>query len=370
MSKKLACFLLVLATACGKAGVPHPPIPEIPAATTDLVVSQRASKVILRWSYPSLSTAGKTLAGLRKIAVYRYAEPLPQSLAAELTGEKPKSPSELFGQVALPQPPQYLRAAEAVAEVSKDALPAFAVGAKIEFEDAPPLASPGGLPVRYVYAVVTEGLVKTSGFSNLAPVVVYDVPEPPGAFGAKLTPEAVVLSWEKPAKSASGAENPPVRGYTIYRTTTGEVPGDAVATIDAAATRYEDKPPYARYTYRVTAVAAKDPAVVESAPSLAAEVDFRDLLAPPMPNNLAALAEEASVRLLWDPVSATDLAGYIVYRESGGTRARLSPTLLTEASFRDEAPPASVAIVYSVTSVDREGNESAPATATEVVIAK
>jgi hypothetical protein len=44
--------------------------------------------------------------------------------------------------------------------------------------------------------------------------------------------------------------------------------------------------------------------------------------------------------------------------------------LLTEASYRDEAPPANVPIVYSVTSVDREGNESAPAKATEVLIAQ
>jgi len=370
MSKKLACFLLVLATACGKAGLPHPPIPEIPASTTDLVVSQRASKVLLRWSYPSLSTAGKTLSGLRKIVVYRYVDPLPQSLAAQLTGDGAKPASELFSQVALPLPPQYLRAAQAVAEVTKDELPAFAVGAKIEFEDAPVLAGEGGVPLRYVYAIVTEGLEKTSGFSNLAQVVVYDVPEPPGAFGAKLTPEAVVLSWEKPSKSSSGAENPKVRGYTIYRSTTGEVPGDAVATIDATATRYEDNPPYARYSYHVTAVAAKEPAVAESAPSLPAEVDFRDLLAPPVTNSVSALAEEASVRLIWDPVSAADLAGYIVYREVRGARTRLNPTLLAETSFRDEAPPMNVPIVYAVTSVDRAGNESAPARAAEVVIAR
>lgn len=370
MSKKLACLLLVLATACGKAGLPHPPIPEIPAATTDLVVSQRASKVILRWSYPSLSTAGKSLTDLRKIVVYRYADPLPQSLAGQLTGEGAKPVSELFAQVAVPPPPQYLRAAVSVAEVTKEQLPAFAVGAKIEFEDAPPLLSESGLPVRYVYAVVTEGIEKTSGFSNLAPVVVYDVPEPPGAFGAKLTPEAVVLSWEKPVKSTSGAANPLVNGYTIYRSSTGAVPGDAVATIDATKTSYEDKAPYARYVYRVTAVAAKEPAIVESAPSLPAEVDFRDLLPPPVPVNVAALTEETSVRLVWDPVSATDLAGYVVYREAGGARTRLNPTLLTEASFRDEAPPMNVAVVYAVTAVDREGNESAAAKATEVMIAK
>jgi hypothetical protein len=359
MSKKLACFLFVLAAACGKAGVPHPPVPEIPAATTDLVVSQRDGKVILRWSYPSLSTAGKSLAGLRKIVVYRYVDPLPQSLATKLSGEGAKSASELFDQVALP-----------LAEVEKDELPAFAAGAKIEFEDAPVLAGEGGVPLRCVYAVVTEGLEKTSGFSNLAPVVLYDVPAAPAALAAKLTPEAVVLSWEKPARSVSGAENPQIRGYAVYRTSTGEIAGDAVATVDAAATRYEDKPPYGRYSYRVTAVAAKEPALAESAPSEAAEVDFRDLLAPPAPKNVAALTEEASVRLIWDPVIAPDLAGYIVYRKVGPEWSRYTTSLLTDASFRDETPPAGIPLVYSVTSVDLSVNESLSTKSTELTITK
>lgn len=370
MSKKLACFLFVLAAACGKAGVPHPPVPEIPVATTDLVVSQRDGKVILRWSYPSLSTAGKTLAGLRKIVVYRYVDTLPQSLVAKLSGEEAKSASELFDQVALPLAPQYARAAEPVAEVTKDELPAFAAGARIEFEDAPALTGEGGAPLRYVYAVVTEGLEKTSGFSNLAPVVLYDAPEAPSALAAQLTPEAVVLTWEKPAKSMSGAENPQIRGYAVYRTSTGEIGGDAVATVDAGATRYEDRPPYGRYSYVVTAVAAREPALSESAPSASADVDFRDLLAPPAPKNVAALTEESSVRLIWDPVIAPDFAGYIVYRKVGAEWSRYTPSLLTDASFRDEAPPAGIPIVYSVTSVDRSGNESLSTKTTEVMIAK
>ncbi|MBI2213189.1 MAG: fibronectin type III domain-containing protein [Acidobacteria bacterium] len=370
MSKKLACFLIVLAAACGKAGVPHPPVPEIPAATTDLVVSQRAGKVILRWSYPSLSTAGKTLMDLRKIVVYRYVDALPESLASKLSGDGAKPASELFDQVALPLPPQYVRAAEPVAEVTKDELPAFAAGAKIEFEDAPPIMGEAGVPLRYVYAVVTEGLEKPSGFSNLAPIVLYDVPEAPPALTAQLTPEAVVLSWEKPMKSTAGAETPQIQGYAVYRTATGEIAGDAVAKVNASATRYEDRPPYGRYSYRVTAVAANEPALSESAPSTSAEVDFRDLLPPGAPKNVAALTEEKLVRLIWDPVTAPDLAGYVVYRESGGTKTRLTASLLTDAIFRDEAPPTGVGIVYSVTSVDQSGNESAPARAAEVTIAR
>src|SRR5436309_15695965 len=75
--KKLGGVFLLLLVACGKRGDPHPPVPIIPKATTDLVVAQRGSKVLLSWSYPALTTAGKNLSGIRRIIVYRITEPLP-----------------------------------------------------------------------------------------------------------------------------------------------------------------------------------------------------------------------------------------------------------------------------------------------------
>ena len=81
MKKFLAALALVV-LACGKRGDPHPPIPVIPAATSDLVVTQRADRVLLSWSYPSLTTAGKNLPDVRRISIYRFEEPLPASPGA------------------------------------------------------------------------------------------------------------------------------------------------------------------------------------------------------------------------------------------------------------------------------------------------
>ena len=53
----------------GAKGDPRPPVPIIPAATSDLVVTQRADKVILAWSYPSLTTVGRSLTDVRRITV-------------------------------------------------------------------------------------------------------------------------------------------------------------------------------------------------------------------------------------------------------------------------------------------------------------
>src|SRR5262249_39433002 len=76
LKRFLILFVLAL-VACGKRGDPHPPIPIIPKATTDLVVAQRGSKVLLSWSYPALTTAGKNLTNIRRVTVYRTIEPLP-----------------------------------------------------------------------------------------------------------------------------------------------------------------------------------------------------------------------------------------------------------------------------------------------------
>src|SRR6266498_3382915 len=72
-------FLVVILIflACGKRGDPRPPVPVIPKATSDLVVTQRSSKLVLSWSYPSLTTAGKSLPAVRRVTVYRYIEELP-----------------------------------------------------------------------------------------------------------------------------------------------------------------------------------------------------------------------------------------------------------------------------------------------------
>ena len=89
--KRLGALLLIVLSACGKRGDPHPPVPVIPKATSDLVVAQRGGKVLLSWSYPSLTTAGKSLGAIRRIVVYRYVQDLP----APLPASSPTNPAEV-----------------------------------------------------------------------------------------------------------------------------------------------------------------------------------------------------------------------------------------------------------------------------------
>lgn len=370
MSKKLACFVLalsVLAAGCGKEGLPSPPVPDIPRAVSDLVVSQRAGTVVLEWSYPSLTTSGKSLDTIQKIVVYRFDQELPASLAAkdvETSDEVPRDLA-LFAQLPLPTPVQFKRAGVPAGEITKESLPAYTSGTRIIFEDEAPIRSANGAPMRYTYAVVTEGRRVESDVSNLVTIVPQEPLARPERLITRMSPEVVQLEWEPSTATASGQGEPFVIGYRVYRSFLGQS-ATLLNQKPLKGTIYDDRPAYGTYTYFVTAVTAIEPDI-ESEPSDLVTVEFRDMLPPPAPTNVAALVEDDAVRLIWDPVVSPDLAGYIIYRWDGVAKIRLNKTaLVTEASYRDSKPAPGVGYVYGVTSVDANGNESAQ-TASETV---
>jgi len=362
--RKIAVLLLFALVACGKRGDPHPPIPVIPKATTDLLVAQRGPKVLLSWGYPSLTTAGKSMTGIKRVAVWRSLEEPP---AAPSAGNP--SPIQLFAKVPALIPVKFLKVRTRVDSIEGAKLPAATAGARLTYEDTPPLHTADGRPVRLTYAVVTEGQSANSDLSNLVSIVPMDVPAPPSALTAAARREGVVLTWTAPDATISGAKNPVIAGYNVYRFPHGQ-PADEFATpantSPLAATTFTDNPPYGEHDYFVTALAAPGPPRIESEPSPVAGANFKDLVAPPPPTGLTALVETGAVRLVWDPVDAPDLAGYKVYRTEGtgieqlrpvGT-IPLTPQLLTATNYRDTGVNPGISYYYEVVSVDKTGNES------------
>ena len=362
--RKIAVLLLFALVACGKRGDPHPPIPVIPKATTDLLVAQRGPKVLLSWGYPSLTTAGKSMTGIKRVAVWRSLE---ESPAAQSAGNP--SPIQLFAKVPALIPVKFLKVRTRVDSIEGAKLPAATAGARLTYEDTPPLHTADGRPVRLTYAVVTEGQSANSDLSNLVSIVPMDVPAPPSALTAAARREGVVLTWTAPDATISGAKNPVIAGYNVYRFPHGQ-PADEFATpantTPLSATTFTDNPPYGEHDYFVTALAAPGPPRIESEPSPVAGANFKDLVAPPPPTGLTALVETGAVRLVWDPVDAPDLAGYKVYRTEGtgieqlrpvGT-IPLTPQLLTATNYRDTGVNPGISYYYEVVSVDKTGNES------------
>jgi fibronectin type 3 domain-containing protein len=79
-----------------------------------------------------------------------------------------------------------------------------------------------------------------------------------------------------------------------------------------------------------------------------------------------------AVELSWSINVEPDLAGYRVYRseQEGARGALLTPELLPSPAYRDNSVQSGQRYWYTVTAVDRSGNESAPSLAVAVEVAQ
>jgi hypothetical protein len=361
--KRLAVVLIVLSIACGKRGDPRPPVPAIPKATSDLVVTQRADKVLLSWSYPALTTAGRNLTNVRRVSVFRYSDELSATPTSTQSAPAPPLTAAQFGKLS-----------HRIDSIEGANLPAASTGAKLMYEDSPPLHSTSGRPVRLTYAVVTEGVGARSDLSNLAVITPLDVAVPPSAVTATPGAKGVALTWTAPAASVAGDAKPLIAGYNIYRVAQGETLDPFAVPVNPSPvtrTDYTDAPPYGTYQYSVTAVAAAGPPRVESERSTAVEATFKDLVPPPPPATVTALVETRVVRLVWDAVDAPDLAGYNVYRTEKAGRVKFTyGKPINQTFFGDESLLPGIEYYYSVSSVDKSGNESAETKSQPVMVPK
>jgi fibronectin type 3 domain-containing protein len=101
--------------------------------------------------------------------------------------------------------------------------------------------------------------------------------------------------------------------------------------------------------------------VVESARSNEACVSVHDIVPPAAPSGVAAVGGADGVEVSWSPSTESDLASYRVYRAAGGkTPERIGEVAAPETSLRDTSATAGSRYLYTVTAVDKAGNESPP----------
>jgi hypothetical protein len=107
--------------------------------------------------------------------------------------------------------------------------------------------------------------------------------------------------------------------------------------------------------YALLTVATPGTLTVESALSPSACVKTQDVFAPAAPKNLAAVASEGAINLIWEANTEGDLAGYIVLRGpavEGGKLVPITPAPIKETTFRDTKVRAGVRYAYVVVAVD------------------
>jgi hypothetical protein len=350
------CFAVA---GCGAPGEPTPPSPQIPEAITDLSAHQAGDAVQLSFSAPSKSTRGERLKEPPTMEVLRG-------------GLKPDGMVD----------PKSFRVVDTI---PGSLLASYQQKNKVVFEDAiaPDLirADPGKSVVYEVRARVSDK--KTSASSNDVTMNLYPVPERIASIIVTVTENGVQLKWAAPTRTSGGEPLAKVFEYRVYR---GEL---GPASTESAARETRDakwKVPLApigkmreseyldgnidygkTYGYAVRSVVSAGGNLLESGDSAVAVVTPKDTFPPAAPQGLVAavLPREngtATVDLSWAIGTEPDLAGYRVYRsEQEGVRGQLlTPELLATPAYRDTGVPSGKRYWYTVTAVDRAGNESAP----------
>ena len=357
-------------SGCGAPGEPTPPSPPVPVAVTDLAAHQAGDGVQLVFTLPVKSVAGDRLASRPAVEIVR-GTPKPDG-----------SPDAKSFRVVYTIPGALVE--NYVAEGHVNFIDPVA--------PAETRAHPGG---SLIYVVRTRASKKrASADSNAVSVRMFPVPEPIAHVEARVTEPAIELNWAPPAHTSGGDSLSGFAGYRIYR---GELdPASAeAAAIDFSKAKWKmpltllassDENSYRdstfdfgkTYAYIVRIAVLVDGNALESSDSAPAIVTPRDTFPPAPPQSVVAAVLPGAtpgsvlVDLSWSINLETDLAGYRVYRsEQQDTRgALITPELLLAPAYRDTSVEPGRRYWYSVTAVDRAGNESDASSVVTVDVAK
>ena len=362
-------FALLFAVGCGAPGEPTPPSSPIPVAINDLSAQQAGDAVQLTFTMPSTTTSRERLTGTPAIEILRGALKPNDSPDEKSFRTVQTIPGALVGEYRTGDKIQILN------RISMDDLRSY----------------PGGA---LAYRVRTRASRKrASADSNTAILRIRPVAERIASVNVAVTESAIELSWSPPTRITTGAPIPSISEYRVYR---GEIePASGAVASDLSQVKW--KSPLTllasttsnayrdtnfdfgkTYFYAVRTEIPADGGTVESADSVLAAITPRDIFPPAVPQGLLVAVIVGSptngpeVDLSWSINAETDLAGYRVYRsEQQDTPGQLvTLDLLLSPAYRDTSVQFGHHYWYSVTAVDRSGNESAPSASVAAEVAQ
>ncbi len=336
MRRGLACLgVVALATlaGCGRKAAPLPPILEVPETTTDLYAYQDGSVLVLTWSYPKLTRAGRQLSDLSRVEVWRLEVP-----PGQVQGAGSPQAEELKRQLMLTR-------GKTIARLEGASLEAATRGSSLSFRDPLPEAAAAGAPPTFLYAVRTRRADGTnSALSNVVTWQQRPVPPTPTGFAAAPQVDGIALSWNE------------VPGFTfvVERRASKEAAWEAVSKVGLESTTFLDTTAGQGQTwyYRVRSYLK----FAASLPSPELEVPYPDVYPPQKVTGLVCLPEPGLVRLRWDPSPEANVT-YKVFRRVGTGGWQHLEEALAATEYADTQPPAGEA-EYAVKAVDAAGNQS------------
>lgn len=361
----------LLAAGCAAPGEPIERKPRAPTPVADLAATQHGDDVILGFTLPKESVDRRPLQQPPTIEIYRDFAPVPAGTAnASAAPSAPANPTLL---VTIPS---------AMVDQYDDR-------GHIRYLDS---LKPGdftqhpGAQALYIVRTRTSPK-KESADSNVAALRIEPAAEAITDLQAQITHQGVLLNWTPPQKDLVGSA-PPVVSYRVYRSEpesqaeSGSLnPSKGNSKLNSPFVRIGDisTPPFRdsqitfgnTYTYSVRSVAQYPDVQLESGDSNLVTVTPRDTFPPAAPQGLLVVsvpahdAAPAYFDLSWSINAESDIAGYNIYRtdQEGAPGKKMNPQLLLTPSFRDMNVVSGHHYFYTVTAVDRAGNESPASTA-------
>lgn len=347
----VAGTLAAALASCGTPGAPQAPSLNLPGRVTDLAAVRAGNQVTLKWTMPTRNTDKLPLKTNVDVRVCRK----------EGTGDCAATGNDL------------MLAPGADGKLTETLSPALAAGA----------------PRVLIYFVELKNRKgRSAGLSNGAAVLAGATPAPVTGLAAEVRKTGVVLHWTpdgenfsirlqrklltpQTKKKQGLLSEPPEPVEQNLLVEAGAQTGRAVDKNIRFGETYEYR---AQRVARVTANGQTMELAGEwSSP---VRVEALDVFPPTVPTGLAAVAtadesgRQPAIDLNWQPVSDTDLAGYVVYRREGDAAwQRISPAPpVAGPAFHDAQVQTGHTYQYAVTSVDQGGHESVRSTETQETV--
>lgn len=315
MTRAAALFCILWLEGCAYVGAPKPPTLDIPTRITDLRAAEYGDQILVQFTIGAVTTEGLALTTLKTVEL----------------------------EVAGGGSPKVLRVpAKAPGPVNHDFPAKDWVGQQVT------------LTVR---ATGPKG--KASDWSNPVKLAVGVPLATPADLQAVSDPKGVRLTWSDSLSSIGSGTG---ARYRIFRGA-----GDAMPQRLAES----DKPEYldtavdfgSPYRYFVQALVGE---LRQSEISAIVGVTPADTFPPAVPAGLMAVAGVSSIELAWQPNTEDDLAGYQVYRSADGGAPERIAGPVDAPNFSDRTVEIGKKYSYTITAVDRTGNESAHSAAVEI----
>lgn len=335
-------FFVFSLFACGRRGVPLPPLTVVPEAISEIKTVVRNEGIFILWSPPEKNNDGSKLENLMGFKVLRSEIP-PETTC--------NSCVEIFEPVF-------------------DVLYTLPLESEGEMEDGIVRVFDNNLKFNYHYKYKVLSYTTTGYLSPDSDIVdiTWDIaPSSPVNFTGESSDKFVHLKWSAPLTLVDGQPVLGLAGFNIYRSKNSMSYSIFPLNKELVTNNYyidSGLENNVKYFYVIRSIRKVNGTLIEGPTSDEIMLVPNDHIPPQPPRGLVAVPEKEGIILRWDAGVESDLYGYNIYRRQADEKRwkKLNRELMKATTFRDNGVKKGIIYYYFVTAVDNSpaSNESDP----------